>query len=104
MINEILTATGRPYRETQFLAEPPAGTYAVYMDDVTADGPDNENRIFFHDLTVEWYEPKPDPETEAAFEAELNRRGIKWTKQARYWIKEVKRYQVIYEFSYIIKT
>lgn len=102
MINEILTASGVPFRETQFL-RPPAKTYAVYMDDVTADGPDDANRIFTHDVTVELYEPKPDPDAEQAIEAELNSRGIKWTKQSRYWLQDVQRYQVIYEFSYIEK-
>lgn len=102
MINEILTASGLPYKETQF-QRPPAKTYAVYMDDVTADGPDYENRIFTHDITVELYEPKPDPEAEAAIERELNARGCKWTKQSRYWVQDAQRYQVIYEFSYIEK-
>lgn len=103
MVNEILTATGVPYRETQF-TRPPAKTYAVYMDDVTADGPDGVNRIFTHDITVEMYEPKADPEAERALEAELNARGLKWTKQSRYWLQDAQRYQVIYEFTYIEKT
>ena len=103
MVNEILKQTGLPFKETQF-SRAPAGTYAVYMDDVTADGPDYENRIFTHDITVELYEPKPDPEAEAAIEAELNARGIKWVKQSRYWVQDAQRYQVIYEFTYITKT
>lgn len=102
MINVILTASGLPYQETQFL-RPPTKTYAVYMDDVTADGPDYENRIFTHDITVELYEPKPDPVAEAAIERQLNARGLKWTKQSRLWMPDVQRYQVIYEFSYIEK-
>lgn len=103
MINEILSATGVPFRRSRFL-QPPAETYAVYMDDVTTDGPDGMNMIFTHDVTVEVYEPKPDDETEEAIEAELNARGIRWTKQDRYWLQDVQRYQVIYEFSYIIKN
>lgn len=103
MTNEILKASGLPYRETQFLHDVPKKTYAVYMDDVTADGPDYTNRIFTHDITVEVYEPKPDPDAEAAIERELNARGIKWTKQSRYWLPDAQRYQVVYEFSYIEK-
>lgn len=103
MVNEILKQTGLPFKETQF-SRAPAGTYAVYMDDVTADGPDYENRIFTHDITVELYEPKPDPKAEAAIESELNARGLKWTKQPRYWVQDAQRYQVIYEFTYITKT
>lgn len=103
MIDLILTASGLPYRETQWGRTPPAKTYAIYTDDVTADGPDYENRIFTHDITVELYEPKPDPAAEAAVERELNARGLKWAKQSRYWVPDAQRYQVIYDFSYIEK-
>lgn len=103
MINDILTAAGIPNRETRFLRIPD-GTYAVWFDDITADGPDGANRIFTHDLTVELYEPKPDDDAEAAIEAELDARGLPWTKQARYWLGDAQRYQVIYEFTYITKT
>lgn len=103
MIKEILTASGVLYAETQFMRTP-SKTYAVYMDEVDVDGPDYQNRIFRHDITVELYEFKPDPEAEAAIERELNARGIKWHKQPRYWISTITQYQVIYEFSYIEKT
>lgn len=103
MIKTILDAAGVPFRRSRFLS-PPAGTYAVYMDDVTTDGPDGINRIFNHDVTVEVYEPKPDDKTEAAIEAALDAQGLHYTKQDRYWLQDVQRYQVIYEFSYIIKN
>lgn len=103
MITEILNAAGVPFRRSRFL-KPPAGTYAVYMDDVTTDGPDGMNRIFNHDVTVEVYEPKPDDKTEAAIEAALDAQGLHYTKQDRYWLQDEQRYQVIYEFSYIVKT
>ena len=102
MINEILTAAGVKYRHTRFL-KPPAETYAVYMDDQDTDGPDGINAIITHDYTVEVYEPTPDDATEAAIEDALNRAGLRWTKQDRYWLQEVQRYQVIYEFTYIEK-
>lgn len=103
MINTILNAAGVPFRRSRFL-KPPAGTYAVYMDDVTTDGPDGMNRIFNHDVTVEVYEAKPDDKTEAAIEAALDAQGLHYTKQDRYWLQDEQRYQVIYEFSYIIKN
>ena len=103
MINEILTASGVPYKETQYQHEPPKKTYAVYMDDVEVDGGDCVNLLKRHAVTIELYEPKPDPEAEAAVERELNARGIKWTKQSRYWLPDAQRYQVIYEFEYIEK-
>lgn len=102
MIEKILTAAGLPFRQARY-ADPPKGTYAVYFDEVTADGPDGYNRIFTHDVTVELYQHRADDEAETAIEAELNARGIPWTKQAAYWLKSIQRYQVIYEFSYIEK-
>ena len=103
MINEILKALGVPYCETMF-DRTPSGDYAVYFDDVTADGPDCCNRIFTHDITVELYEAKPNPKLEQALEGQLNSRGIHWSKQARYWVQGADRYQVIYEFTYIEKV
>lgn len=103
MIKDILKATGLPFEETMFLRAVPAKTYAVYMDDVETDGSDLENLLYYHNITVELYEPKADPKAEADLEAQLNKRGLKWTKQARYWIPDAQRFQVIYEFTYITK-
>lgn len=103
MVDSILKAAGVQFRRSRFL-KPPAGTYAVYMDDITGtDGPDGINRIFSHDVTVEVYEPQPDDATEQAIEGALNAAGVRWTKQDRYWIQEEQRYQVIYEFEYTVK-
>ena len=102
MVNSILTASGLPYKESRF-PNPPAGAYAVYLDSVAADGPDGMNLIFTHDIAVEVYEPKPDPAAEAALEAAISAAGLHYTKQARYWLDSVRRYQVIYEFTYIKK-
>lgn len=103
MIKEILKATGLPFEETMFLRAVPAKTYAVYMDDVEVDGSDQENLLYWHNGTIELYEPKADPKVEAALEAQLNKRGLKWTKQARYWIPEAQRLQVVYEFTWYTK-
>lgn len=102
MVNEILTAAGLEYRRTRF-PRPPAGTYAVYMDDVTTDGPDGLARIFTHSVTVEVYEPKPDDDAETALEAAITAAGLQWTKQDRYWLDTEQLYQVVYEFEYIEK-
>lgn len=102
MLDNIMTATAIPFKEGRFV-DPPAETYAITFDDVTADGPDGINAIFTHDVSVELYELRPDAAAESALEAELNARGIPWTKQARYWLASIKRYQVLYEFSYIEK-
>lgn len=103
MINSILTEWGRPFRETCYPSKLPAETCAVFLDDVEMDGADGLNLLAYHNITVELYEPRPDPAAEADFEAILNARGRPWTKQARYWLQSLQRYQVIYEFSYITK-
>ena len=104
MINSILKATGIPFKETMFSRAVPDKTYAVYMDDVEVDGSDYENLVQTHNITVELYEPKADPNAEAAIEAQLNANGLHYSKQARYWIPDAQRFQVIYEFTYITKT
>lgn len=103
MVKEILKASGIPHGQGRLL-KPPPETYAVYFDNQTTDGPDpvaaGMPQIVLHDCTVELYEPRPDPDAEASLEAQLIARGIQWTKQAGYWLQNVQRYQVIYEFSY----
>lgn len=102
MIKEILKATGLQFRRSRF-PKPPAAKYAVYMDDVDTDGPDGINRIFTHNITLEVYASTMDEDLEADLEAELNTRGLKWTKQDWYWLQTEQRYQLVYEFSYITK-
>lgn len=82
---------------------PPAADHAVYFDDVDADGPDLRNMFFRHNVTVELYELTRDSATSAAFEAELNARGIRWTKTTRRWQKSIQKYLTIYDLSYIEK-
>lgn len=102
MIEEVLSASNIPASESRF-PDPPPVTYAVWFDDVSTDGPDGINRIFTHDGTIELYEPTKDDAAETTLEAELNARKLRWTKQARYWLSSVQRYQVVYEFSYTQK-
>ena len=103
MVDEILTRAGVKHRKNRFV-KPPAVTYAVWMDDISADGADCvPPGIFTHDITIEVYEYTPDDGAEAAVEAELTAAGLHWTKQDRYWIEVEQLYQVIYEFSYVEK-
>ena len=99
MVNSILTASGLPYKETRF-PNPPEGTYAVYLDSVSADGPDGMNLVLTHDVIVELYEQQPDPQAEETVEQAITAKGLHWTKQSRYWLDNVRRYQTIYEFTY----
>ena len=110
MITDILTAAGIQYRRGRF-PSPPANTYAVYFDNISGEGADlvpisageHLPGIQHHDIMVEVYEPTPDDAVEASIEAELTARGFSWSKQDRYWLQDVQRYQVIYEFSYTTK-
>lgn len=110
MIKEILTAAGVQHRQGRF-PKPPDDTYAVYFDDVERDGADPVavtpgERLpgtYYHTGRIELYEPKPDDKTEADLEAELDARGLQWTKEDRYWLQDTQRYQVLYEFEFTDK-
>lgn len=103
MIQELLAAAGIEERGSRF-TKPPAGTYAVWFDDIDTDGPDDMAPcIFKHDCAIELYEPKKDPAAEAALEREMAAAGLKWTKQAALWIRSEQMYQTIYEFNYTEK-
>ena len=104
MIDEILNAAGLPHRAGRF-PDPPGEAFAVYFDEVETDGPDGHNMILRHGAMVEIYALTTEAAEEAgaALEAVLDAKGIPWTKQACYWLKQIQRYQVIYEFDYIEK-
>ena len=103
MVTEILRRAGVPFRQSRYTARPLPDTYAVYFDDREAGGADGINCLITHNITIEVYESKPDQVMEAAIEEALDAFGLEWTSQARYWIQEEQRYQVIYEFTYIEK-
>lgn len=111
MIKELLTAAGVVNKQGRF-PKPPESTYAVYFDDVEVDAadavsttsPSGVPRIYRHTGRVEVYEPRPDDKTERAIEAELNARGLPWTKEDRYWLQDVQRYQVLYDFEFFTKS
>ena len=109
MVKEILTAVGIPFRRSRFMS-PPAGNYAVYFDDVERDGADPVSTsggrlpgVYNHNIRIELYEPRPDDDIETAIEAVLDAYGLPWAKEDRYWIKDERVYQVLYEFSYTTK-
>ena len=108
MINEILTAAGVEHAQGRFVRIP-AGTYAVYFDDIEAETADRVAftkmpRIYHHNVTIELYAPTQDAAAENAIESELDARGLEWTKQDRYWLKDLQRYQTVYEFAYTSKN
>lgn len=111
MIKELLTTAGVTHARGRFLRLP-EGTCAVYFDNIEVDAPDRVEglasaglpRIYTHNVTIEVYEPTKDDDTETAIEAELDTRGLTWTKEDRYWLQDLQRYQVIYETTYTSKS
>ena len=104
MIDTILQAAGLPYWPGRCTDGEPPVTYGIYFDEVETDGPDGIVRIYYHDAMVELYEPAIDEAAEAAVEQAISSQGLTWTKSARNWLQNVQRWQVVYEFSYIIKN
>lgn len=102
MVKEILDITGLPYKESRFL-KPPNTSYVVYMDAIERRGGDGINLISQHDVTLELYEYKPDPNAERLIETTLDALGIEYTKQSRFWIQGEQLYQVVYDFTYYQK-
>lgn len=102
MVDNILAAAGIPGRRGRYTGTKPAA-YAVWMDDLTTDGPDGLPLLYRHDITLELYEDGPDDKAEAALEAAISAQGLHWTKQDRYWLQTEQQYQVIYEFTFYEK-
>lgn len=109
MINEILIAADIPAREARF-PDPPA-LHAVYFDSKSTDAPDLNPDIgpaicIEHDCTVELYAPSTDAGDQALhrLQEQLDARGLRYTTQGWYWLREIQRYQEIIEFSHIEKT
>lgn len=110
MIPEILTAAHVQHRQGRY-PKPPAGTYAVYFDDIDADSADPVYTpraeglpgTMQHNGRIELYEERPDPAAEAAIERQIKARGLTWSKEDRYWLQTEQRYQVLYEITYTTK-
>lgn len=105
MIDAILTDVGISYRHTRFQS-PPEETYAVYTQDMSAEGADAmQGGVYFvtNEITVNLYEPSPDEDTERTLEDTIASYGCEWRKQDRQWLQDEQRYQVTYTFNYIEK-
>jgi hypothetical protein len=104
MINEILTAAAIPSKPARF-PDPPE-LHAVYFDSTETDGPDQGAATTVeHACTVELYAPTVEAGTEALqrLAAQLDARAIRYTTQGWYWLKEIRRYQEIIEFTHTQK-
>jgi uncharacterized protein (UPF0305 family) len=106
MVKKILTEAGfvegETFEETQFIS-PPDVTYAVFMDSFTRKGADRVNLLKVHTYTIEVYSEFPDPEAEARIEEILDKYGIEYDKDERFWIQSEQLYQTVYTFEFIEK-
>lgn len=100
MIARVMEATGIPYRRARF-SPPPVGSYGVYFDDVSTEGPDGvPGMIRRHSITLELYVNDLDGPDEENVDAALNAAGLPWEKDGGEWNDRVKRYQINYYFDY----
>jgi hypothetical protein len=110
MIKKILTASGVPFRRSHYF-KPPAGTYAVYFDDVEIIGADHVlptttaglPRAYRHDGSIELYALALDPVAEAAVESAILAEGLTFHKEDAYWLQDVQRFQTVYTLSFTSK-
>lgn len=103
MVKQILEAIGleenKTYKRTRFL-KVPKEDFAVYFDDADARGSDYENLILRHEVRVEFYSYGSACAYEAAFEKELNRLGIPWSRSDRAWLNDGQCFVTMYYFDY----
>jgi len=102
MIKAIMEAAGFPYRRGRF-PKPPAGTYAVYMDDQSTDGPDGLPWIVHHSVTVVLYVEDLDGPDEENMEEALCQAGRHYEKDGAEWDDQTRRFQINYYFDYVEK-
>lgn len=109
MIYEMLKAAGILYPERGRFLRLPEETFADVFDDIDADGADpvpglaGVGRIYAHNVRIEVYETLPDETKKAALEAEMDARGLPWSKTDTVWLDNPQRYMTVYEFTHYDK-
>ena len=91
-----------PYKEVRFLT-PPKDTYAVYFDDVDFYGADDLIKIMQHDVRIEVYSEKIDHELELQIETKMRGLKLEFTKGERNWLNDIRRYMLVYYYTYTEK-
>lgn len=111
MIKEMLKAAGISYPEKGRFLRLPEEIFADIFDDIDTDGADpvpglasaGLGRIYAHNARIEVYETLPDATKKDALEAEMDARGLSWSKTDTVWLDNPQRYQTVYEFTYHTK-
>lgn len=97
----IETETGIQTAEVAF-TKPQKLPFAAIIDSTEGDGDDYNTRTIAHDLTVEFYSERINPEAERKFEDALKKQGWKYTKD-RQWLNEEKMFQTVYVTNFVEK-
>lgn len=102
LIEEILSEAGIPAAETLFL-EPPDGVFAVWGDEVEAEGSDFRNEVATHNYTLEVYEPRDaqSPKAHRSLQEILNINGIEFHKGARIFYQDIQYFCTTYSFGVV---
>lgn len=104
LIETVLTEAGlvknKTFKQTRFKAVPGVD-FAVWTDQVEADGSDQENLFFRHSATVEMYMYQPDETVLRALLRALNLKGIKYTASDKTWLQSEQFYLVYVYFDWV---
>ena len=90
--------TGLPTAEVAF-TKPQKLPFIAVIDRTDEDGDDYHAQIVSHDLTVELYADRIDPESERKLEAAFAKQAWKVTKD-RTWISSEKMFETIYTTNF----
>ncbi|MBD5504088.1 MAG: hypothetical protein HDR09_20065 [Lachnospiraceae bacterium] len=90
--------TGIPTAEVAF-TKPQKLPFIAVIDRTDEDGDDYHAQIVSHDLTVELYADRIDPESERKLEAAFAKQAWKVTKD-RTWISSEKMFETIYSTNF----
>ncbi len=106
MVAKILTAAGIAHAETYFLQQP-EGVFAVYGDQIEADGSDERLCLLQHETIIELYEPaewvgreERDRLIEALDQAYEDGHIDSWKSEMRIWLADVRLFMTTFKFTY----
>lgn len=92
---------GLPTAEVAF-SQPQKLPYIIILDRTDEDGDDYHTRLLSHELAVEFYAKRIDPQNEKKLEAIFTKQKWKMTKD-RAWIDSEKMFETIYTTNFIEK-
>ena len=107
MAEKLLHNANIAQAETMFLQQPD-GVFAVWGDEIRADGSDERISELYHAVTVELYEPaewqgreERDALIDALNEAYADGLIDPWRSEMRVWLADVRLFMTTFEFEYL---